>query len=363
MKINPLFLCLLLVSCSDGSIENQEDKSINEETNSKKTTMTESSKLLTIENNPVVFYNVENLFDTENDPNNDGDDEYTPDGEMEWTEERYQTKLSKIVDVLRMPTGENPLLAGFCEIENRDVLEDLIQKDELKSTKYKVSHFNSNDRRGIDVGLIYDTERFELIDEEKIIIHLDDEPEFVTRDILHVTGKVNNGEILHVFVNHWPSRREGKQETEPRRVGVAEILRAKIDEILKQNPDENILVMGDFNDTPIDKSIREVLQGKGMHELKPGDLVNFMLSEFKNKEGSIVHDGEWELVDQFLVSQNLVKEQELYVVKNNAHIINRDELLFKFRNGDEKPSATYGGTKYYGGYSDHLPIYLLLNTK
>lgn len=356
MRLNFALIATLFFSCST-----EDSNPI--QTKTKHAQMLENKKLLPIENNPVVFYNVENLFDTIDDPNNDGDDEYTPDGEMEWTEERYHKKLSQIVDVLRLPTGKNPLFAGFCEIENRTVLEDLIQKDELKETNYKISHFNSDDRRGIDVGLIYDSQRFELIEEEKIIIHLDDEPDFVTRDILHVTGKVNNGETLHVFVNHWPSRREGIKETEARRVGVAEILRSKIDEILKQNPDENILVMGDFNDTPVNKSIRDILRGKGMHELKSGDLVNFMLSEYKNNEGSIVHDGEWELVDQFLVSQNLVKEQELYVVKNNAHILKINELLFKFRNGDEKPSATYGGTKYYGGYSDHLPIYLLLNTK
>ncbi len=362
MKFLSLSFVLVLFSCGNNS-ENSSENNFQQAESKNQQEKNMNPNLEPIENELVVFYNVENLFDIIDDTENDGDDEFTPDGPKEWTLERYNKKLVHIAEVLRMPAGKNPIFAGFCEIENRKVLEDLIQTEDLKSTSYKIVHFDSDDRRGIDVGFIYDSNRFEKTAEEKLIVKINGEPDFRTRDILHVTGKVSNGEELHVFVNHWSSRREGQKETEYRRVASAETLRKRVDELLAENPDVNILIMGDFNDTPTDKSIRETLRGRAMYELSKGDLVNFMLSEQKNEEGTIVHDGEWNLVDQLIVSQNLVKEQELYVVKNNAHILKNEKLFFTFRNGDQKPSATYGGNKYYGGYSDHLPVYLLLNTK
>jgi hypothetical protein len=121
--------------------------------------------------------------------------------------------------------------------------------------------------------------------------------------------------------------------------------------------------MGDFNDTPMHASVRDYLRGKGQHEIKKGDLVNLMWKEHNDHGGSIVHDGEWQIIDQMIVSQELLKERNLYIEKNDANVLRDDRLLFKRRDGEEKPNATYGGDKYYGGYSDHLPIYLFLNIK
>ncbi len=312
---------------------------------------------------PIVFYNVENLFDIYDDPNNPGDDEYTPYGNMEWDEDRYREKLHKIAEALTLGKNGLPLIIGLSEVENANVLKDLIQTKPLNQNTYSFHHIEMNDPRGMDLAFIYDKKQFEITDTKRIPITLSIQPYWSTRDIMYVKGKVEGTRIIHTFINHWASRREGNAKTEVRRLVAAEILRKEIDTILKQDSKANIIVMGDFNDTPTNRSIHQKLRAKGQHELKAGenDLVNLLIEEEKNDQGTIVFHGDWMVFDQLIVSQSLLSGKGgLKVHRNNAFIIKDPRLLYTYSSGANKPNATFGGQKYYGGYSDHLPVYLTL---
>jgi predicted extracellular nuclease len=307
----------------------------------------------------VVFYNVENLFDTKNNPNKD-DDDFTPTGFKKWNNERYEKKLERIEDALDK-FKDPPLLIGLVEVENRDVLEDLSIEGDFRDVSYGIVHYESPDRRGIDVGLLYDKDAFTVIESTKISVKLDYNRHFATRDILYVEGEMDGGVSMHVFVNHWSSRREGKSETEHKRLEAAETLREKVDEILGDNPDANILILGDFNDHPNDKSLEIVLRAKESGYEQDGDLINLLYDEHMNGEGTSVYDREWAVLDQIIVSQSMYDGKSGMGIKSNDAIIIRDDkLIFRHRSGDEKPNPTYGGPKYYGGYSDHLPVYIIL---
>lgn len=351
-----IVLALVLVSCEELAIEN--DLSDNA------TTHMENKELLDVGSHPILFYNVENLFDIEDDRSNHGDDEFLPDRPKLWDAERYKTKLSRIEEALFFANGESPLMCGFAEIENRQVLEDLIRVNRFGNVNFKIVHFDSEDNRGVDCGFIYDADRFTPSLETRISIRLEHEPNFRTRDILYIKGTLANQNELHVFVNHWSSRREGERETEPRRVAAAKTLRLKVDEILEHEPDASIVILGDFNDSPVNRSLHEVLRAKGQHEQKQGDLINLLIEEQKKDLGTAVHRGNWDVIDNIIVSQGLLQGRSGLTVKdNNAFIVKNDKLLFTYKDGNQKPSATFGGDKYYGGYSDHLPVFLILEEK
>ncbi len=320
--------------------------------------------MLDLNENPIVFYNVENLFDTIDDPEIRGDEEFTPESDKFWDDERYQEKLINLSKALTLLQFQSPLAFGLAEIENRQVLEDLIQTPLLRSTNYKIIHFDSEDRRGMDCAFIYDSSLFEPNLETKLIIRMDDDRHFRTRDILHVKGKILEKHELHFFVNHWPSRREGQIESEAKRIAAATILRREIDKILDFNPTANILVMGDFNDTPVCKSTYQILRAKGQHEQQPEDLINLLIEEHKKGLGTHVHDEQWMVFDQMMVSQGLLQGKSgLEIEENNAFILRNPELLHTFDNGDQIPHSSYSGDFYHGGFSDHLPIYLTLKEK
>ncbi|AEA45878.1 hypothetical protein [Fluviicola taffensis] len=312
---------------------------------------------------PIVFYNVENLFDTIDDKSLLGNEEFTPEGNKLWDEERYQTKLNRLAEALMFINGSTPLAFGMAEIENRKVVEDLIKTGALAQRDYKIVHYNSEDRRGMDCAFVYDSKFIQSELETRLIITVEDEPHFRTRDIIHMKAKIGNNSI-HFFVNHWPSRREGISESENRRKAAAMTLRREIDELLNAEKNANILVMGDFNDTPDNYSIKTILRAKGQHEQTKGDLINLLIEEHKDGFGTTVHQREWDIFDQLIVSQGLLQGQSgLEVQGNNAHIAHRKELVFTFKDGGSKPSATYGGDTYHGGYSDHLPVFLNLKSK
>ena len=313
---------------------------------------------------PIVFYNVENLFDTHDDVSLQGNEEFTPMGDKLWDEDRYLTKLSKLVEALMLINGTTPLAFGMAEIENRGVVEDLIKTGALAQRNYQIVHYNSEDRRGMDCAFVYDAGFIQSVTERKLMIEVDDEPYFRTRDIIYMKAAIGNSHFIHFFVNHWPSRREGISESENRRKAAASILRREIDRILNVEKNANILVMGDFNDTPHDFSMRNILRAKGQHEQSKGDLINLLIEEQKDGLGTTVHMREWDVFDQLIVSQGLLQGQSgLQIEGNNAHIAHRKELVFNFPDGGSKPSATYGGDTYHGGYSDHLPVYLNIKLK
>ena len=310
---------------------------------------------------PILSYNVENLYDTINDPNT-ADDEFTPEGENNWTPERYKNKLEKLADAISGFDEKNPIIVGLGEVENAAVVADLMKTGKLGNTKYNYVHYESPDKRGIDCALLYDTERVKILDKRKLAVTMVDKVDFFTRDVLYIKAELMNNKIIHVFVNHWPSRREGQVESEPKRIAAAKVVRAEIDKLLAADKNANILVMGDFNDFPTDKSIKEILKAVGQKDLKTADqMVNLFWEAQANDEGTMVHDRKWDVLDQMIVSSGFFKNiGNIGIEKNTANIGRIDKLLYTYKDGSQKPSSTYGGPKYYGGYSDHLPVYLLL---
>ncbi len=306
----------------------------------------------------VAFYNVENLFDTKNTPGGN-DAEFTPDGKNKWTEERYLKKLDDISKVLAtINKNELPEIIGLCEIENREVLDDLVRTKLLSSGKYKIEQFESPDFRGIDCALLYRPDEFEVIKSLPIKVVFDDDLKFTTRDILYVKGETNNGEEFHIFVNHWPSRIGGLEQTEPKRVAVASLLKSKIDSVQNSNPNANILIMGDMNDEPSNKSINEVLQAQSP-EVENAAMVNLMYPIHKNKLGSYNYQGNWNMLDNIIVSSNLLDNKGFKCKEMQGFVFHEQWMEYENK-GEMSPNRTYGGPNYYGGVSDHFPVYIQL---
>ncbi|MFC2123820.1 endonuclease [Bacteroidota bacterium] len=306
----------------------------------------------------IMFYNVENLFFPADDTLK-SDEDFTPTGQYYWTFSRYRKKLNNIARVI-IAIGEwhVPVLIGLCEIEEQRVLQDLIYKTPLKTAQLNFIHTNSPDKRGIDVALLYDQDKFEPMHYEAIEVSGAQVPDLITRDILYVKGVLLNTDTLHVFVNHWPSRRGGKIESQQRRILAASILKTKTDSINNSEIMPNIVIMGDFNDEPDDTSILNILQAKG----SPGSevsLINLMYPLKQRGEGTYSHIQNfkvWEMIDQIIVSQNIFDACfNLDDSKNHVEIFRPDWLLDpeSFR-----PLRTYTGLKYSGGYSDHLPVFM-----
>ncbi|MDW7695875.1 hypothetical protein R9C00_25385 [Flammeovirgaceae bacterium SG7u.111] len=297
----------------------------------------------------VVFYNIENLFDYEDDSLT-ADEEFTPEGDRHWNKYRYEDKLKKTgKTLLAIGEWEPPAIVAFCEIENRKVLEDLLYKSCLYSIGYKIIHFNSGDRRGIDVGLIYRPDLFHPISQHPIRINHPFFEEYPTRDILYAKGTVPSGDTLHLFVNHWPSKRGNSVSSAPRREAVARVLRAKVDSIKSISSQAHLLIMGDFNDSPSASSVSLVAGN---------DLVNLMEKDQWQK-GTHGFEGRWEMLDQFIVSKGLVEGKSgLRIRGEKGQIFEAEWLLKENANGDQTTNRTFQGPAYKGGFSDHLPIYL-----
>lgn len=306
----------------------------------------------------VIFYNVENLFDTKNDPRTN-DDNFTPYGEYRWDEERYEKKLANISEAINL-IKEQPLLIGLAEIENHNVIERLIEMPGMDDTDFKYVHYNSPDRRGIDVALLYDSKEFEVLSSKKMPVKLENNRGFNTRDILYVEGLISGSVKTHVFVNHWSSRREGQIESEHKRIKAATVLREKVDDILEYDANANIIIIGDFNDYPTNKSLNQVLRAKEAGYENEGDLINLLFDEHENDEGTSVYQRDWSVLDQIVISQAIYDGKTLGIQNQDAEILRENELIYTYSDGGQKPSSTYGGRKYYGGYSDHLPVYILL---
>jgi endonuclease/exonuclease/phosphatase family metal-dependent hydrolase len=307
----------------------------------------------------VMFYNVENLYDIEDDPVTN-DSEFLPDGSYKWDSYKYNDKLQKLAKVIVAVGGEQGNgLVGLCEIENRKVLSELIRFTPMAAGGYEILHHDSRDYRGSDVALLYKKTFFRLL---YFDFHEFNAPgdSTRTRDILYAKGIVKNTDTLHVFVNHWPSRRGGKEQSERKREISASILKAKVDSIFRINMAANIIIMGDFNDEPTDNSIYGVLQAKDSSGLQPGGLYNFMYASKKKGAGSYKYQSEWNMLDQIMASYQLVARNGLlHAGYQDARICKFDWIMTddtKFPG--KKPFRTFQGPKYLGGYSDHLPVYL-----
>lgn len=297
----------------------------------------------------VAFYNVENLFH----PLNDSltrDDEFTPEGAKKWSYYRYEKKLVSIYKVIMaMGRKQPPAIIGLCEVENYWTLQDLLHKTPLSAFNYEFVHKESPDERGIDVAFLYNSDIFQPLNYDPIEVKI---PENKTRDLLYVKGILHQADTFHFFVNHWPSRWGGQIASEPDRIFVAALLRQKVDSLLKTNPEARILLMGDFNDTPENKSIRDVLQARLANEGSP--LVNLMEAYLKNGQGTITTTSpftQWHIFDQMICSRKALQEN---ITRKQATIFSPNWLL----NEKGRPHRTYQGPVYKGGFSDHLPVHV-----
>lgn len=315
----------------------------------------------------IVFYNVENLFDTLDDPLTE-DDEFTPGSEKNWSTERYQKKLEDISKVLSsINKKELPEIIGLCEVENRKVLEDLVKTGKLRKKDYGIVHKDSPDTRGIDVALLYRKDEFKSVSHKAIPVVFRFDSTLKTRDILYVKGKASVSGILHIFVNHWSSRREGQQQTERKRIFSSVVLRKAVDSILNFEPEAKIIIMGDFNDEPTNMSLHSVLNATNKRKnANSRDLYNLMYDKhnFENT-GTYSYKGNWNMLDNLIVSQSVITDKNNYHVDYTGGKIYRDDWMMydNPKIGELTPNKTYGGNMYFGGVSDHLPVFMVLQRK
>lgn len=311
----------------------------------------------------IGFYNLENLFDTFDDPNIN-DEEFLPGGKKQWDFEKYNAKLKNMASVIQQLGGKNypygPAILGVCEVENKQVLKDLVAMPQIANRKYSIVHHDSPDKRGIDVALIYQPRFFKVIESKAFKLTIPGRDDFFSRDQLLVTGTLD-GERLHVIVNHWPSRYGGEKESRPLRMEAAKLCLSIVDSINTAEKDAKILVMGDFNDDPDNVSVKKVLNGKKYKLFTTkGELYNPMYRMFKQGAGSLQYRDKWNLFDQILVSKALLKNNEEAYSFNQAKVY--DENYLKVQEGRYAgyPFRTFVGKSFHGGYSDHLPVYIYL---
>ncbi|MBA4322222.1 MAG: endonuclease [Odoribacter sp.] len=311
-----------------------------------------------------VFYNVENLFDIVNDPDKN-DEEFLPESPMQWNAERYSKKITDLAKVLSsINEKELPALVGLAEVENQKTLEDLIASPKLKKGKYGFIHYDSKDERGIDVALLYDKDEIELLDSKAIPVVFGIDIQDATRDILYVKCKIKDDNIFHVFINHWPSRSPNEQESEIKRITAAIALRKEVDNILNFENNARIVIMGDFNDEPTNRSVMQILNAANKRKnLNYRDLFNLMYDPHNiNSEGSITYRDNWQMFDQIIVSPVLLNKGTGYYLSYGDGKVYKGEEVISVNPQTKltSPSRTYGGNSYLGGVSDHLPVYIIL---
>lgn len=302
----------------------------------------------------VANWNIENLFDTSDDPKIN-DSEFLPESDKQWTEDRLFQKINNLTKVINyMNNGCGPDVLGFEEVENISVLKLLIYQ--FRDRDYIIVHRDSPDARGIDAALIYDRNVFDIYSVDTVQVNLP--TNYNTRLIIHVglIHKTSNS-LIHFFVNHWPSRRGGEVKSERNRFAAAANLREKVDSLFSINED-NVIIMGDFNDEPNNESIKNVLSaGKiNCEETEPHKLMNTAYTKFEMGEGSYRFGSDWNMLDQIIISSRFIVDTKLKYACDSFEIIKPEFAIAK--EGEKKGSIlpTYSGTKYYGGYSDHFPV-------
>lgn len=297
----------------------------------------------------LMFYNVENLFDTIDSPINN-DNEFLPNSKKNWNSHKYFHKLeqlNKVFSSLAENKNNNllPDVIGLCEVENRLVIEDLLTSPLFGDHNYTIVHKDSPDRRGIDCALLL-SDKFEVLKKDFITI---DNPDLdsKTRDIVFVKLKFD-GHVINIFVNHWPSRWGGQEKSNYKRVFASKVLSEYIN--LNTSPDEYTVIMGDFNDYPSNESISKLIEEE--------KFINLMTSKFISGIGSYNYKGKWNWLDQILVSENF-KSSNINLISSGS--FKRDFMLYKNKYGDSIPNRSFGGINWYGGFSDHLPVYFKFN--
>lgn len=309
------------------------------------------------------FYNLENLFDTENDTLIN-DEEFLPDGARAWTPERYQEKLTNMAHVISqigLPDVKSGLsVLGVSEIENRRVLEDLVKEPAIKDRNYQIIHFDSPDPRGVDVGLLYNPKHFTPLYSQAIpLILMDNGKRRNTRDVLYVKGLLDT-DTIHVMVNHWPSRGGGEAKTAPSRNKGAKLCRIVFDSVTAVVPDAKFFIMGDLNDDPTNESLKTHLRTvSNVKDVHKTGLFNPYEDLFRRGQGSNAYRDSWSLFDQIVISKGVTdKNSGYYYFK--AFVFNKQFLITPSGQYKGYPFRTFSGDTYQSGYSDHFPSYVYL---
>lgn len=310
----------------------------------------------------LAFWNTQNLFDTVDDPAIN-DEEFLPNSEMQWTEDRLDKKKYNLSRIIRMMNDDRgPDIMGFCEVENQEVLELMILKY-LSDLNYEVAYLESPDNRGIDNGLIFKSDKFTLLNLQADTVHLSDG--WPTRLIFGVNLLTNDNKKITVFVNHWPSRSGGQIESEPKRISAAQTLRNAVDRIFSSDENANIFIIGDFNDDPVNVSLLEALQAQPIKcdsipsdfEMNSeGELFNLSYYKFEEGEGSYKYRDTWNMLDQIIVSGSIITGNDIRYLCNSFEVYKPNYIVTQSGSYEGTPYPTYGGKKYLGGYSDHFPV-------
>lgn len=314
----------------------------------------------------IAFYNLENLFDTINDPTKF--DEASPIMEMNTgRSEVYKKKVHNmarvIADIGVEGAANSPAIVGVAEIENQDVLMDVINDPQLFAKNYGIIHYDSPDNRGIDVGMIYQKALFQPISTSSHTLHIYDDltrKRVYTRDQLLVSGKLD-GDLIHIIVNHWPSRSGGEARSRSKRVGAAKLNKKIIDSLQIIDPYAKIITMGDLNDDPINPSVKEVLKAKAhKDEVEFKGIYNPYENFYKSGLGSNAYRDAWSLFDQIMVTQPFLEKDYSSFRFYKAFIFNKNYLTTKRGRWKGYPFRSFADGGFTGGFSDHFPVYIYL---
>lgn len=311
----------------------------------------------------IAFYNVENLFDTIDSPDTN-DLEYTPQGSKKWDSRKYWDKISNMAKVISEIgtelTPDGPAIVGLAEVENKNVLLDLVNDPQIVNRNYRIAHYDSPDRRGVDVALIYQPKYFEYQSSRPYLFKPEGREDFYSRDVLLVSG-LFHGEPMHILVNHWPSRRGGERASRWLRNAAARLNRQIIDSIKIADPKAHILVMGDLNDDPINESVKKYLNtGWDKTRLKPGQLYNPFYDFYRKGIGTLAWRDSWNLFDMIIMSQTLLTEDLSTYTFHKAGVFNKRYLVQPEGQFAGYPFRTHAGDTYLGGYSDHFPVFIYI---
>jgi hypothetical protein len=320
--------------------------------------------------NTIAFYNLENLFDTVDDPNKD--DHQNPIGEMSEGEAArvYPLKIKNmakvIADIGTAKSGYPPAVIGVCEIENYKVLEDLVNHPRLSAYNYGILHYESPDRRSIDVALLYRKDIFRPLfskPHEVVLYNYGDRSKrSYTRDVLYVKGMLD-GEEMHFLINHWPSRGGGEKKSRPRRVEAAKVAKSVIDSVQLIDPNAKIMLMGDLNDGVYNESVKEILKTKeNKTDLKlPTDVWNPYEAIFKEGIGTIAWRDSWDLFDHIIITQQLTVDTDFSSYRfYQAGVFNPPYLRNPRGRWKGYPFRSFANSAWTNGYSDHFPVYIYL---
>ena len=333
-------------------------------------------KTASAQNDPVrvAFWNMENFFD----PYVDSTKTYnafTEDGMQHWTKTRFYKKRNNMYKAILAMSENRPIgILGMCEVENEYVLSALFEQTPLKKHNYRWVHYEGPDKRGIDPAIVYSLDHFQLVESAVIPYYNPEDTAYHSRDILYAKFISKDGgpstdsgtamaDTLHIFVNHWPSRYSGELETVGSRSCSASLLRAKVDSILTVAPEgyqPKVIMMGDLNDCPTDPSVYDVLQARHPSEMEEGCFINlFGKNDGLGFEGTLKHQADWQIFDQIIVTPGVMAGTGLHYQEGSARIFHTDFML---EDDDtyhgKKLFRTYIGPRYFGGFSDHLPVYI-----